>query len=60
VNAIQKSLSGLKNVLKKPLKAFQGFGSGSTKLHPKLVADTLLDLPSIADKMKHKVRKAFV
>jgi hypothetical protein len=39
---------------------FKGFGSGSTKLHGKLDVDTLLDLPSIADKMKHEVEKALV
>jgi hypothetical protein len=40
VNAIQKLLSGLKNVL---TKHFKGFGSGFTELHAKLDADTLLD-----------------
>jgi hypothetical protein len=44
VNAIQKPLSGLKNVLQKPLmKHFKGLGSGFTKLHAKLDADTLLN-----------------
>jgi hypothetical protein len=43
VNAIQKPLSGLKNVLQKPTKHFKGFGSGFTKLHAKLDADMLLD-----------------
>jgi hypothetical protein len=43
VNAIHKRLSTLKNVLQKPHKAFQGFGTGSTELHAKLDADTLLD-----------------
>jgi hypothetical protein len=42
VNAIHEPLSGLKNVLQKPHKAFYDFGSGFTKLHPKLNADTLL------------------
>jgi hypothetical protein len=39
MNAIQKPLSGLKNVLQKPHKAFQVFGSGFTELHAKLDAD---------------------
>jgi hypothetical protein len=43
VNAIQKQLSGLKNVLQKLHKLFQGFGSGFTELQAKLDADTLLD-----------------
>jgi hypothetical protein len=43
VNAIEKPASGLKNVLQKPHKAFQGFCSGFTELHAKLDADTLLD-----------------
>jgi hypothetical protein len=43
VNAIQKPLSGLKNVLQKPHDHFEGFGSGFTKHHAKLDADTLLD-----------------
>jgi hypothetical protein len=40
VNAIQKPLSDLENVLQKPHK---GFGSRFTELHAKLDADTLLD-----------------
>jgi hypothetical protein len=43
VNAIQKSLSGLKNVLQKLHKAFQGFRSGFTELDTKLYADMSLD-----------------
>jgi hypothetical protein len=43
MNAIQRPLSGLKNVLQKPHEAFQGFRRGFTKLHTKLDADTLLD-----------------
>jgi hypothetical protein len=43
MNAIQKLLSSLKNVLQKHHKAFQGFGSRFTELHAKLDADTLLD-----------------
>jgi hypothetical protein len=39
----QKLLCGLKNVLQKPHKHFKGFGSGFTKLHAKLDADTLLN-----------------
>jgi hypothetical protein len=37
VNAIQKPLSGLKNVLQK------GFGRGFTELRAEIDADTLLD-----------------
>jgi hypothetical protein len=45
VNAIQKLLSGLKNVLQKPHEVhFKGFGSGFTEHHSKLDADTLLHL----------------
>jgi hypothetical protein len=43
MNAIQKPLSGLKNVLQKPHEAFQGFNNGFTELHAKLYADMLLD-----------------
>jgi hypothetical protein len=43
MNAIQKLLSSLKNVLQKPQKHFKGFGSRFTELHTKLDADTLLD-----------------
>jgi hypothetical protein len=41
VNAIQKPLSGLKNVPQKPHEAFNGFGNGFTDLHAKLDAVTL-------------------
>jgi hypothetical protein len=41
-------------------KHFKGFGSRLTELHEKLDADTLLDLPSIADKTNHEVEKALV
>jgi hypothetical protein len=43
MNAIQKPLSGLKNVLQKLHYAFKGFGSGFTELHAKLNADMQLD-----------------
>lgn len=43
MNAIQKLLSALNIVLKRPHEAFKGFGSGYTDLHVKLDADTLLD-----------------
>jgi hypothetical protein len=43
VYAIQKTLSGLKNILQNFTKHFKGFGSGFTELHAKLDADTLLD-----------------
>jgi hypothetical protein len=38
-------------------KHFKGVGSGFTELHAKLDADTLLDLPSIADKANTKSKK---
>jgi hypothetical protein len=41
VNAIQKPLSGLKNVLQKSHGAFQG--NGFSELHAKVDADMLLD-----------------
>jgi hypothetical protein len=41
--AVQKPLSGLKNVLQSLTKHFIGFGRGFTELHTKLDADTLLD-----------------
>jgi hypothetical protein len=43
VNAIQKPLSGLKNVLQSLTKHFKGFGSVFTELHAKLHADASLD-----------------
>jgi hypothetical protein len=43
VNAIQKLLSSLKNVLQKPQKYFKGSGSRFTKIRTKLDAGTLLD-----------------
>jgi hypothetical protein len=43
MNAIQKPLTSLKNVLQKPMKHFKGFSRGFTKLHAKLDAVTLLD-----------------
>jgi hypothetical protein len=42
------------------MKHFKSFGSGFTELRAKLDADTLLDLLSIADKMKHKAEKALM
>jgi hypothetical protein len=41
-------------------KHFKRFGCRFTELHAKLVADTLLDLVSIAGKTKHEVEKALV
>jgi hypothetical protein len=41
-------------------KHFRGSGSGFTKLHTKLEADTLLGLPSITEKTKHEVEKALM
>jgi hypothetical protein len=43
MNAIQKLLSGLKNVLEKSMKRIEGFSHGFTELHTKLDADTLPD-----------------
>jgi hypothetical protein len=43
MNAIQKLLSGLKNVLQSLTKHFKGFGNGFTGLYAKLDVDTLLD-----------------
>jgi hypothetical protein len=43
MNAIQKPLSGLKNVLQKPHEAIRVFGNWFTELHAKLDLDTLLD-----------------
>jgi hypothetical protein len=60
MNAIQKLLSGLKNVLQKPHKAFKGFGSRFTKFHAKLDIDMLLDFVIHHRQMKHKVEKALV
>jgi hypothetical protein len=56
MNVIQKPLSGLKNVLPKPHKAF---GSGFTKLHAKLDADTLLDF-AIHRRHNDTKSKAFI
>jgi hypothetical protein len=42
MNAIQKPLCSLNNILQKPHEAFRGFSSGFTELHAKLDADTLL------------------
>jgi hypothetical protein len=55
VNAIQKPLSSLKNVLKKPHEAFQSFDRGFTELHTKLDADTLLDFA--IDRRKNETRR---
>jgi hypothetical protein len=41
-------------------KHFKDFSSGFTELRAKLDADTLLNLPSIADKTKHEVEKALI
>jgi hypothetical protein len=43
VNAIQKPLSSLKNVLQKLTKHFKSFGSRFTELHANLDTDMLLD-----------------
>jgi hypothetical protein len=40
------------------MKHLKGFGSGFTKLQAKFDADTLLILPSIADKTKHESENA--
>jgi hypothetical protein len=43
VNAIKKPLSGLKNVPKRLMKHFRGFGSGFPELHTKIDANMLLN-----------------
>jgi hypothetical protein len=43
VNAIQKPLSDLKNVLQNLTKHFKDFTNGFTELHAKLDVDMLLD-----------------
>jgi hypothetical protein len=58
MNAIQKPLSGLKNVLQKPHGAFQEFWLPSFMQN--LRQTHCSSLPAIADKMKHKVKKALV
>jgi hypothetical protein len=50
-------LSRLKNVLRKPHKALKGFYSRFTELHAKVRTCSSI-LPSVTDKMKHKVEKA--
>jgi hypothetical protein len=59
VKAIQKQLSGLKNVLQKPHEAFQGFGSEFTELHVELDVHCSISL-STADKTIHEVEKTLV
>jgi hypothetical protein len=60
VNAIQKLLSSLKNVLQSLAKHFKGFGSRFTELHAKLDGDMLLDLVSVTDKRKTKWKSTHV
>jgi hypothetical protein len=60
MNAIQKPLPGLKNVLQKPHEAFQGLGSRLTEFQAKLDEDTLLDFAIHSSKRKPKVEKALV
>jgi hypothetical protein len=43
MNAIQKLLSGLKNIPQKPHEALKGFSSRFTELHAKLDVGILLD-----------------
>jgi hypothetical protein len=43
MNAIQKPVSGLKNVLQELTKHFRDFGIGFTNLHAKLDADTFFE-----------------
>jgi hypothetical protein len=54
VNAIQKPLFGLKNVL---TKHFSGFGSGFTERHAKLDVDTLLNFAIHRRQNKTKSKK---
>jgi hypothetical protein len=44
----------------KASKHFKGFGSGFTEFHTIIDADTLLNLPSIADKTKYDFKKALL
>jgi hypothetical protein len=61
VNAIQKLLSGLKNVLQKPQEAFQGFWQWIYQAFMQNLMQTCsLIFPSIADRMKHEVEKELV
>jgi hypothetical protein len=60
MNAIQKPLSGLKNVLKKLHESFQGFWKLILSFMQNLMQACCSTLPSITDKMKHKVKKALV
>jgi hypothetical protein len=55
VNAIQKQLSGLKNVLQKPHKTF--FDSGFTEPHAKLDVVTLLNFATHHRQNKMNLKK---
>jgi hypothetical protein len=58
MNAIQKPLSGLKNVLQNPHEAFQGFDSRLTELQAKLDADTLLNFATHRRQNETRSRKS--
>jgi hypothetical protein len=61
VNAVQKPLSGLENVLQKPHEGFQRDLVGDLPSFTQNLMQTHCSiLPSIADKMKHEVEKALV
>jgi hypothetical protein len=51
-------LSSLENVLQKPHKAFQGFGSGTTKLCAKFGADMLFNFSVHPRQNKTRSRKS--
>jgi hypothetical protein len=61
VNAIQKPLSGLKNVLQTPHEAFQELAvTDLPSLTKILMLKRCLILPSISDKTDHEVEKGFL
>jgi hypothetical protein len=60
MNAIQKPLSGLKNVLQKPPEAFQGYQEQIYWASRKLDADMLLDFAIHRRQNKIEVEKALM
>jgi hypothetical protein len=61
VNAIQKPLSGIKNVLQKPHEASHGVSVADLPSFTQNLMQTCCSiLPLIADKIKQKIEKAFV
>jgi hypothetical protein len=57
MNAIQKLLSSLKNVLQRIKKHFKGFSNRFTELHAQLDADMLLDFANHRRQNKTQSRK---